>query len=164
MKTDQNNETNSSNQLNYYCLESCDSLPVSSEQVRLIKISTDTKQSLSKQNELANNSTIVGMVILSILIWTGIVSWLRVRKINKELRNNNLSINFINNPNQATRNFKSISCNKCKFFDNNSYLKCAVNPSKVLQPEAKECIDYSLRPPKKLFSLDKFQGKNNNFR
>lgn len=35
-----------------------------------------------------------------------------------------------------------IKCTECHFFDNNSYLKCAVHPSKVLKREAQECLDY----------------------
>ena len=34
------------------------------------------------------------------------------------------------------------NCTKCRFFDNNSYLKCAVHPSRVLKKEAQECLDY----------------------
>lgn len=34
------------------------------------------------------------------------------------------------------------NCTKCRFFDDNSYLKCAVQPSKVLKKSAQECLDY----------------------
>lgn len=34
-------------------------------------------------------------------------------------------------------------CSNCKFFKNNPYLKCAVNPTSVLTEEAKNCPDYS---------------------
>ena len=33
-------------------------------------------------------------------------------------------------------------CTKCRFFDNNHYLKCAVHPSTVLKKEAHDCWDY----------------------
>ena len=33
-------------------------------------------------------------------------------------------------------------CTKCRFFDNNHYLKCAVHPSTVLKKEAQDCWDY----------------------
>jgi hypothetical protein len=67
-------------------------------------------------------------------------------------------------PNHCCNNFNSIPCTKCKYFHNNYHLKCAVNPSKVLQPEAKECLDYSFRPHKKLFGLDKFIDNNRDIR
>ncbi|WP_216595506.1 hypothetical protein [Myxosarcina sp. GI1] len=38
--------------------------------------------------------------------------------------------------------FAQSKCTKCRFFDNNFYLKCAVHPTKVLQEEAKDCSDY----------------------
>lgn len=34
------------------------------------------------------------------------------------------------------------NCTKCFFFDNNSYLKCAVHPTKVLKREAQNCLDF----------------------
>ena len=33
------------------------------------------------------------------------------------------------------------SCSKCRFFDKNAYLKCAVHPVRVGKPEAKDCTD-----------------------
>ncbi|MEC4894427.1 MAG: hypothetical protein SAL07_13320 [Oscillatoria sp. PMC 1051.18] len=42
--------------------------------------------------------------------------------------------------------FKKISqnlpCSNCKYFQNNPYLKCAVQPDLVLKQEAKNCQDY----------------------
>ena len=34
------------------------------------------------------------------------------------------------------------NCTRCRFYDENSYLKCAVQPTKVLKKEAQECLDY----------------------
>jgi hypothetical protein len=33
-------------------------------------------------------------------------------------------------------------CLKCRYFNNNSYLKCAVQPEKVMTKKAKDCQDY----------------------
>ncbi|MEH2337643.1 hypothetical protein [Nostoc sp.] len=41
-------------------------------------------------------------------------------------------------------------CKNCRFYSNNHYLKCAVNPSIVLTEEAINCSEYS--PRKKKFS------------
>jgi hypothetical protein len=51
----------------------------------------------------------------------------------------------------ATDCFHKTACYQCKFFNNNPYLKCAVNPSTVLTTEAKNCPDYQPRSQKKLF-------------
>ena len=40
-----------------------------------------------------------------------------------------------------------VPCKKCRFYSNNHYLKCAVNPSIVLTEEAMNCSEYS--PSKK---------------
>jgi hypothetical protein len=37
----------------------------------------------------------------------------------------------------------SFPCKNCRFYSNNHYLKCAVNPSSVLTEEAKNCSEYS---------------------
>ncbi|MCW5316610.1 hypothetical protein GTQ43_23160 [Nostoc sp. KVJ3] len=36
-------------------------------------------------------------------------------------------------------------CKSCQFFNNNSYLKCAVNPATALTKEAINCSDYSAK-------------------
>ncbi|MCU0534112.1 MAG: hypothetical protein MUD14_09475 [Hydrococcus sp. Prado102] len=38
-----------------------------------------------------------------------------------------------------------VSCENCRFFNNNPYVKCAIHPSKVLTAQAKDCADYSPR-------------------
>jgi hypothetical protein len=161
MKTEQNNIIGSGDNINQYCLETCYLLPVSGDQVDLIEVSS--QQSLPEQNNTIKTSTVVGVIIIIMLAWAGIISWLKISKINKELRNHS-NANFLDNPNKPFNNFNSIPCTKCKFFHNNSHLKCAVNPSKVLQPEAKECLDYSRRPPKKILGLDKLINNNKNLR
>jgi hypothetical protein len=40
---------------------------------------------------------------------------------------------------------RQVPCNKCHFYNNNFYLKCAVHPSKVLTSEARDCPDYCPR-------------------
>jgi hypothetical protein len=161
MKIVQNKARDSGDNINQYCLENCHLLPISKEQVNLIEIPPE--QSLSKQNEPAKTSSVVGIIILIMLVWVGIISCLRIAKINKELRNNTAT-DSLDKSNKSCNKFNSIPCTKCKYFHNNYHLKCAVNPSKVLQPEAKECLDYSLRPQKKFFGLDKFIDNNREIR
>ncbi|CEJ44258.1 hypothetical protein [Umezakia ovalisporum] len=36
-----------------------------------------------------------------------------------------------------------VPCKNCRFYSNNHYLKCAVQPSIVLTEEAKDCSEYS---------------------
>lgn len=36
-----------------------------------------------------------------------------------------------------------VPCRNCRFFTNDPYLKCAVNPSAALTPQAINCSDYS---------------------
>ena len=41
------------------------------------------------------------------------------------------------------------NCSKCRFFDRNSYLKCAVHPVRVSNIEAQNCPDYWQRDRRK---------------
>ena len=43
---------------------------------------------------------------------------------------------------KAFKDSTQTNCTNCRFFDSNSYLKCAVHPSKVLKKSARECLDY----------------------
>jgi hypothetical protein len=40
-------------------------------------------------------------------------------------------------------NHSQVSCENCRFFNNNPYIKCAIHPSTVLTAQAKDCNDYS---------------------
>ena len=48
----------------------------------------------------------------------------------------------LGNQKTATKHYSKAPCSKCRFFENNPYLKCTVHPSKVLSEEAKDCPDY----------------------
>jgi hypothetical protein len=52
-------------------------------------------------------------------------------------------------------NLHKVPCKNCRFFSNNHYLKCAVQPSIVLTEEAIDCCEYSPKkgsfPPRNLF-------------
>jgi hypothetical protein len=52
----------------------------------------------------------------------------------------------------------NVPCKNCQFFNNNNYLKCAVNPAEALTEKAHDCREY-IPQPKKLFG---FSGKPRN--
>jgi hypothetical protein len=41
------------------------------------------------------------------------------------------------------KSLHKVPCQSCRFYSNNHYLKCAVNPSIVLTEEAMSCSEYS---------------------
>ncbi|MBD2561312.1 MULTISPECIES: hypothetical protein [Nostoc] len=49
----------------------------------------------------------------------------------------------------SIKGIHKLPCKNCRFYSNNHYLKCAVNPSIVLTEEAVNCSEYS--PGKKNF-------------
>ncbi|MFS0514027.1 hypothetical protein ACEYW6_04785 [Nostoc sp. UIC 10607] len=49
----------------------------------------------------------------------------------------------------SIKGIQKLPCKNCRFYSNNHYLKCAVNPSIVLTEEAVNCSEYS--PGKKNF-------------
>lgn len=50
------------------------------------------------------------------------------------------------------KDYYRVPCKNCRFFTNNPYLKCAVNPSLTLTPQAINCSDYSSKTES--FELD----------
>lgn len=46
--------------------------------------------------------------------------------------------------NQA-KQLGQLPCKKCRFFNNNPYIKCAVNPNLALTKESQDCPDYRPR-------------------
>ena len=44
--------------------------------------------------------------------------------------------------------FQKIPCTNCQYFNGNIYLKCAVQPSKVMSDQAKDCSDFEPKEPK----------------
>ncbi|MGK7951996.1 MAG: hypothetical protein AB4368_25235 [Xenococcaceae cyanobacterium] len=125
-----------------YCSENCNFPSVSENKINFIQISSG--QSSSKQIDSVEKTTVLGIIYLGIMVFTGIIIWWRFRQIYKSLKNtSSTSGNFSDKRNNSLENSHSIPCRKCKFFNNNIYIKCAVNPNKVLRPEAKDCTDYS---------------------
>jgi hypothetical protein len=56
-----------------------------------------------------------------------------------------MHFNFWKSVRNRLSNLPTVSqlpCTNCKYFKNNPYLKCAVQPDKVLRTEATECPDY----------------------
>ena len=43
----------------------------------------------------------------------------------------------------SVKSLHKLPCKNCRFYSNNHYLKCAVNPSIVLTDEAINCYEYS---------------------
>jgi hypothetical protein len=49
----------------------------------------------------------------------------------------------------SIKRLHTLPCKNCRFYSNNHYLKCAVNPSIVLTEEAMNCSEYSPSNKKK---------------
>jgi hypothetical protein len=59
-------------------------------------------------------------------------------------------------------NLQQHSCQNCRYFSNNKYLKCAVNPTIALTEEAKNCHDYHPQKPLKTTWFSRFTNKKPN--
>lgn len=130
-----------------YCSVNCNFPSVSENKIKFIQISSG--QSTSKEIEPVEKTTVLGIIYLGIMVFTGIIIWLQFRQVYKSLKNTfDPRGNFSDKRNNSLQNSHSIPCRKCKFFNNNIYIKCAVKPNKVLRPEAKDCTDYSPRDRK----------------
>ncbi|BAZ17392.1 hypothetical protein NIES4071_92700 [Calothrix sp. NIES-4071] len=53
----------------------------------------------------------------------------------------------------------SLPCKKCKYYDSNNYLKCAVNPAEVMTEKSKDCRDYTAQERKFSWSWKGFNKR-----
>ncbi len=91
---------------------------------------TTVIEAAKNQKTPTNSGSLAGMGFFFFLILiVALIKWCDIRKSSSE-RFSNIRIN------RKTR------CSKCRYFDNNSYLECAVQPEKVMTKEAKDCQDY----------------------
>ncbi|MDM9381488.1 hypothetical protein QUB80_12330 [Chlorogloeopsis sp. ULAP01] len=59
-------------------------------------------------------------------------------------------------------NLQQHSCQNCRYFSNNKYIKCAVNPTIALTEEAKNCLDYHPQNKIKPAWFSRFSNKKPN--
>ncbi|NDJ22390.1 hypothetical protein GS682_12250 [Nostoc sp. B(2019)] len=108
-----------------------------------------TQNEVRREQTQPNQFTIPDVVIsLSPLgfIFGWVVFFIALRKIRTFLDNKMVF---------TIKGLDKVPCKNCKFYSNNHYLKCAVNPSIVLTEEAMNCSEYSPTkskfPPKNMF-------------
>jgi hypothetical protein len=71
-----------------------------------------------------------------VLVWLVVLAWL-LRFIKRSLTLK------LNNPSLITHKPRhKLPCSSCRFLHSNSYLRCAVHPTKVMKQEANDCPDY----------------------
>jgi len=103
-----------------------------------------------KKEQVQPNALTIPDVVISLsplgFIFGWVVFFLTLRKIRTSLDNKMVF---------TIKGSHKVPCRNCKFYSNNHYLKCAVNPSIVLTEEAMNCSEYSPNkskfPPKNPF-------------
>ncbi len=102
-------------------------------QVRLsetVSPQTSLIEAPKKGKTPTDSSALAGIGFLFFLtLMIALIKWCDIRKASEE-RFSNIRIN------------RKSPCSKCCYFNDNSYLKCAVQPEKVMTKEAKYCQDY----------------------
>ncbi|AFY42339.1 hypothetical protein [Nostoc sp. PCC 7107] len=73
------------------------------------------------------------------LLFSWIIFFLVLRKIQRFLDNKMVF---------SVKGLHQVPCKNCRFYSNNHYLKCAVQPSIVLTDEAKNCSEFSAKQDK----------------
>jgi hypothetical protein len=84
-----------------------------------------------QDNNIQFNSDLI-LLPTSLIAIGGIVSIILGLNLKKNVRNR-----F-----SALQRVKQMPCANCRYFKNNPYLKCAVQPDKVLTQDAHNCSDY----------------------
>ncbi|NJL65285.1 MAG: hypothetical protein HC903_30215 [Methylacidiphilales bacterium] len=102
----------------------------SNKKTENIEINDANQHQVNLQN---TTIALAGNLLAFILFWTGLLAILSKMRISFQNRKTPISTDTDSN----------LPCSKCKFFSHSHYLRCAVNPSTVLTPEATNCADYS---------------------
>ncbi|WP_193196779.1 hypothetical protein [Nostoc sp. MG11] len=103
----------------------------------------EVKREQTQPNELTIHDVVISLSPLG-FIFGWVIFFIALRKIRTFLDNKMVF---------TIKGLDKVPCKNCKFYSNNHYLKCAVNPSIVLTEEAMNCSEYS--PTK-----SKFTSKN----
>ncbi|BAY12759.1 hypothetical protein [Calothrix sp. NIES-2098] len=108
----------------------------------------DVKYESAKSNNFTIPDVAISLTPLALLI-SWLVFFLMLRK--SQMGVDNKRIFIINS-------LHKVPCKNCKYYANNHYLKCAVQPSLVMTEEAKDCPEYlpckSKFSPTSLFDRD----------
>jgi hypothetical protein len=85
-----------------------------------------------------NNSLDIPDIAISLtpigLVFSWVIFFIILRKVRTILEDKMVT---------TVKGSHQLPCKKCKFYANNHYLKCAVNPEIVMTEEAKDCCEYS---------------------
>ncbi|MDH6061990.1 hypothetical protein NWP17_16375 [Chrysosporum bergii ANA360D] len=116
---------------------------MSVEQILLKKIAEDINfsqvtRSEVQQEQMPQDSLDIPDIVLTLSPVALLFSWVMFFLILQKIRT------FLDNKMVFTaKGSHKVPCKNCRFYSNNHYLKCAVQPSIVLTEEAKDCSEYS---------------------
>ncbi|OUL35662.1 hypothetical protein BV372_10200 [Nostoc sp. T09] len=108
----------------------------------------EVKYEQAKSDQFTIPDVAISLTPLALLI-SWIVFFLILRKNQTSVDNKRI---FIIN------SLHKVPCKNCKYYSNNHYVKCAVQPSIVMTEEAKNCSEYSAHKskfsPRNMFDRD----------
>lgn len=96
-----------------------------------------------QQEEVANYHINLPELTLYLSPLAVVILWTIVLIILQKFRNSHDHKNCLKND-----IYHKLPCKKCRFFNNNHYLKCAVNPKIVLTEEAINCCEFAAKKEK----------------
>jgi hypothetical protein len=88
-------------------------------------------ENLSRENPKLDNNSSLSLdpaIMIAPIFFSAMVGIILAQKLSHQLYSQNIE--------------REAWCERCRFFSNNRYLKCAVQPSLVLTKEADACPDY----------------------
>ena len=108
-----------------------------SEQIVLARSRVNEIQSVPSETYV-NKPTIpdISATSLYIIPTTFFTFWLMYLIVSTDL------LKFAKHKISIIKNLEQVPCKNCRYFTNNPYLRCAVNPAIALTSEAINCSDY----------------------
>lgn len=110
---------------------------LASEQVTSARINTNETQPINSETYVNKpNFSDVSASSLYIIPTAFFSFWLMYLIVSTDI------LKFAKHKFSLIKHLKQVPCKNCRYFTNNPYLRCAVNPSVALTSEASNCSDY----------------------
>lgn len=108
-----------------------------SEQIASARIKTSEIQSINSENYVNKpNFSDISASSLYIIPTAFFTFWLMYLIVSSDI------LKFAKHKFSVIKHLKQVPCKNCRYFTNNPYLRCAVNPAVALTSEASNCSDY----------------------
>jgi hypothetical protein len=117
---------------------------------QLVAQSSVQKNQPSRTEDSPEHSAVfTSIFVFPFVAWLILIGSLLMRFLSSEKSVSTSTLHRSGYSRAATQKTKQlVPCSRCHYFSSNSYVHCAIHPSKVLTAEAIDCCDYRATAPR----------------